>query len=231
MSRREPVSRPRALAAAVELADAEGIDAVSMRRLAERLGVVPMALYKHVANKDDLLGGMVDTIIGEYDPPTPGLGWPAAVRARILSARTVLLRHPWARGVIETRSSRTLAVLGYLDSVAGMFLGGGLSADLTHHAMHALGHRVWGFSPEAFDDPRSPTMPPDPAQQREMFDRLQQVFPHIAAISLASGGGSMDGIAGSCDEQFEFEFALDLLLDAVARLHRSGWVSPRHSPA
>lgn len=230
MPRREPVSRQRALAAAVDLADAEGIDAVSMRRLAERLGVVPMALYKHVANKDDLLGGMVDTIIGEYATPDLDLEWAAAVRARILSARTVLLRHPWARGVIEARSSRTLAVLGYLDSVAGMFIGGGLSPDLTHHALHALGHRVWGFSPEAFDDPQAPTVPVDPAEQREMFDRLQQAFPHIAAISLASGGGSLDGIAGSCDEQFEFEFALDLLLDSFDRLHRSGWVSPRHRP-
>ena len=90
------------LRAAVALADAAGIDALSMRNLAQELGVVPMALYKHVANKEELLDGMVDVIVGEIDPPAPGADWKTAVRQRILSARRALLRHPWAR-VIESR--------------------------------------------------------------------------------------------------------------------------------
>ena len=198
-----------------------------MRGLAVQLGVVPMALYKHVANKDDLLGGMVDTIIDEYGPPEGGPGWQAQVRDLILSARTVLLRHPWARGVIESRSSRSLTVLTYLDSVAGAFIADGVSAELTHHAMHALGHRVWGFSPEAFEESNPTQMPVDPQAQQQMVERMQEILPNIAAIAVASGGGDLNGISGSCDEQFEFEFALDLLLDAIGRLHAGGWVSPR----
>ncbi|WP_322098016.1 TetR/AcrR family transcriptional regulator [Nakamurella alba] len=212
----------RALQAAVDLADEEGVDAVSMRRLAARLGVVPMALYKHVVNKDDLLGGMVDTVIGEYAAPGVGADWKAAVRDRVLSARKAVARHPWARSVIESRSTRTAAVLGHLDAVSGAFLGGGLSPDLTHHAMHALGHRVWGFSPEAFDDSADPgalRLPADPDEQQQLVDRMRSTYPHITAIALDSGG--------ACDADFEFEWALDLLLDAVGRLHEAGWVSPR----
>ena len=148
---RLPVNRERALSAAVKLADAEGIDAVSMRNLAALLDVVPMALYRHVAGKEDLLNGMIDVLIAEHRIPDVGDDWQQAVRERILSARATLLRHPWARGVLETRSTRTHAVLSYMDSLAGMFIGGGFSANLTHHVMHALGHRIWGFSPEAFE--------------------------------------------------------------------------------
>ncbi len=229
--RRTPLTRERALAAAVALADAEGIDAVSMRNLAARLGVVPMALYKHVSGKDDLLGGMVDALIATYDPADPALPWKAAVRERILSARRVLLEHRWARPVIESRGTRTPHVLGYMNSLAGLFIGGGLSPDLTHHAMHVLGHRIWGFSPEAFDDaraatgPAAPGDPATPAHPAEALDQLQQVYPHIAAIVLSATGGDPSRLGAGCDEQFEFEFALDLILDAVERLHRAGWRS------
>lgn len=222
---RVPVNRERALRGAVELADVDGIEAVSMRNLAAKLGVVPMALYRHLASKADLLSGMIDVLIGEYEQPSPGEDWKRAVRGRILSARAVLLRHPWARGVIETRSTRTPAVLGYMDSVAGMFIGGGLSADLTHHVMHVLGHRIWGFSPEAFEDPDVLPVPADPLERELMMRQVGEIYPNILAIAVASAG---EDIAGpSCDEQFEFEFALDLLLDAFARLHESGWESRR----
>ncbi len=219
------MTRRRALESAVELADQEGIEAVSMRNLAARLGVVPMALYKHVANKDDLLGGMVDTLIAGYDPPETDTPWKDAVRSRILSARRVLLRHPWARQVIESRATRTPQVLGYMDSLAGMLIGGGLSVDLTHHAMHALGHRIWGFSPEAFDDPDALAVPADPAQQRLMIDAVAKTYPHIYAIAVEATGGDPSSSGASCDEQFEFEFTLDLLLDAFDRLHLAGWSS------
>src|SRR3954469_17998015 len=96
-TRRAPLSRNRVLKAAVELADEAGFDGVSMRRLAQQLGVVPMALYKHVTDKDELLDGMVDVVIGEFTPPDPGLGWKDAVRQRLLSARQAVLRHPWSR--------------------------------------------------------------------------------------------------------------------------------------
>lgn len=221
--RRPTVTRDRALRAAVDLADSEGIDAVSMRNLAGRLGVVPMALYKHVANKDDLLSGMADVLIAEYAPAHSEGDWTEAVRHRILSARAVLLRHPWARQLFETRRTRTPSVLGYMDSLAGMFIAGGVSVDLTHHAMHALGHRIWGFSPEAFDDPNSLAVPADPAEQQAMMAYVSETYPHIFAIAMESSAGKPDG--SSCDEQFEFEFTLDLLLDSFERLHAAGWVS------
>src|SRR4029453_12424425 len=115
---RPPLSRERVLAAAVALADARGLGELSMRKLADELGVVPMALYKHVAGKDELLDGMVDLVIGEFDPPGPGRDWKSGVRQRVLGARRAVLRHPWARQAIESRTSRTPAVLGYMDSVA-----------------------------------------------------------------------------------------------------------------
>ena len=129
-TRRAPLNRDRVLRAAVALADGSGIDAISMRKLAQHLGVVPMALYKHVANKEELLDGMVEAVIGEIEPPAAGAGWRDAVRQRVLSARQVLLRHPWASRVIETRVNRTPAVLGYMDEMTGLFLDGGFSPSI-----------------------------------------------------------------------------------------------------
>src|SRR5215210_1141474 len=97
-----PLNRERVLRAAVALADDAGIAALSMRSLAQELGVVPMALYKHVANKEELLDGMVEVIVGEIDPPMHGADWKAAIRQRILSARQSLLRHRWASQVVES---------------------------------------------------------------------------------------------------------------------------------
>ena len=96
-----PLSKERVLGAAVALADAQGVEGLSMRKLAQELGVVPMALYKHVANKDELLDGMIDVVVGEIDPPAAGTDWKTATRRRVLSARAALLRHPWASQVIE----------------------------------------------------------------------------------------------------------------------------------
>lgn len=222
---RTPLTRERVVDAAVALADALGHEAVSMRNLSTRLGVVPMALYKHVADKEDLLGGMVDAVIATYDPPDTGADWKSVVRARILSSRRALLRHPWARPVIETRRKRTPAVLAYMDSLSGSFMAGGLSADLTHHAMHALGYRIWGFSPEAFEDPNALTIPSDAVEREAMLRQVGETYPHILAIALNATGGDITAAGPTCDEQFEFEFALDLLLDAVEGLHRSGWSS------
>ncbi|MFD7031931.1 TetR/AcrR family transcriptional regulator C-terminal domain-containing protein [Streptomyces sp. NPDC059917] len=220
-AQRIPLNRDRVLRAAVVLADAIGIEALSMRRLAQELDVVPMALYKHVANKEELLDGMADAVVGEVDPPAAGPDWQRVVRDRILSARRALLRHPWAARVIESRTGPTPAVLAYLDSMAGTFRGGGLSADLTHHVMHAMGSRLLGFSQELFDTSASAASagPPDPA--------LAAAYPHIAelASTAAHDGGTTPN--GGCDDQFEFEFALDLLLNGFETLRREGWTSTR----
>jgi hypothetical protein len=147
------------------------------------------------------------------------------VRRRVLSARRTLLAHPWARQVIESRRQRTPTVLAYMDSLAGTFIAGGFPVDLTHHVMHALGHRIWGFSPEAFDDPEANPLPSDPAEQELMLRQMAEAYPHIVAIALDASDGDPSAIGQSCDEQFEFEFTLELLLDAFERLYETGWTS------
>jgi AcrR family transcriptional regulator len=211
---RQPLSRERVLAAAVALADAGGVDSLSMRKLAQELGVVPMALYKHVANKDELLDGMVDVVVGEIDPPAGGTDWKTAIRRRVLSARGALLRHPWASQVIESRSSATPAVLAYMDAMIGIFRAGGFSIDLTHHAMHAMGSRLLGFSQELFDDTADIAPETAAAMLRELA-----AFPHITELVTAITHDQGSVVGQGCDDQFEFEFALDLMLDGLERLH------------
>jgi len=224
------LNRDRVLQAAVQLADQIGIEPLSMRRLAEELGVVPMALYKHVANKEELLDAMVEVIVAEIDPPHPDAGWKAAVRLRVLSARQMLLRHPWARPVLESRTSHTPTVLDYLESTIGMFLAGGFSVDLTHHVMHALGSRMWGFTQELFETPTGAdgavAPEPQPAQLLAMAER----YPNIAQISAAAAHDD-SVVTSGCDDRFEFEFALDLLLNGFERLHDTGWSSAGATPA
>lgn len=224
--RRERLDRDRVLRAAVALADEHGIDAVSMRRLAQVLGVVPMALYKHVAHKDALLDGMVDAVLGEIAPPDGSLGWADAVRGRILSARDVMLRHPWARRVMESRAAPTPVVLGYMDSTIGTFLAGGLSVDLVHHVMHALGSRIFGFTQELFET--SPGAAPevlDPQAQAATMQQMAAYFPNVVATATSRPHDAGSVVGSGCDDQFEFEFGLDLLLAGVERLHRRGWSS------
>jgi AcrR family transcriptional regulator len=228
------LNRDRVLRAAVALADEVGLESLSMRRLAEELGVVPMALYKHVANKEELLDGMVANLIGEIDPPVPDADWKSTVRLRVLSARRALQRHPWARQAIESRTSKTPAVLNYMESFTGMFLAGGFSADLTHHVMHALGGRMWGFTQELFDDPAGTTaespaeLPPE--ARAAMFQQMAARYPNIVAIATSTNHDDGSVVGHGCDDQFEFEFALDLLLDGFERLHEQGWSSARAKP-
>jgi AcrR family transcriptional regulator len=209
-----PLSKERVLDAAVALADAQGVEGLSMRKLAQELGVVPMALYKHVANKDELLDGMVDLVVAEIDPPAGGADWKAAMRRRVLSARGALLRHPWASRVLESRSSPTPAVLAYMDSMIGMFRAGGFSIDLTHHAMHAMGSRLLGFSQELFDE----TADVGPGMDAETLRELAGTFPHVTELVVAITHDQASVVGVGCDDQFEFEFALDLLLDGLERL-------------
>jgi AcrR family transcriptional regulator len=211
---RAPLSRQRVLQAAVALADDGGVEALSMRKLAQELGVVPMALYKHVANKDELLDGMVDVVVSEIDPPPSGTDWKTAIRRRVLSARSAMLRHPWASRVIESRTSPTPTVLAYMDSMIGMFRAGGFSIDLTHHAMHAMGSRVLGFTQELFDD----SVDLDPEATAVMVQQMAGRYPSITELVMAITHDEASVVGQGCDDQFEFAFALDLLLDGLERL-------------
>jgi AcrR family transcriptional regulator len=202
------------LRTAVRLADREGIEAVSMRRLGQVLGVDPMSFYNHVANKDDLLDGMVDRIIGEIDPPAERVHWKQAIRMRILSARQALLRHPWASAVMVTRTTMTPTVMAYMDSTAGILRRGGFSVDLTHHAFHALGSRVLGFSQELYDDSAALEDSPEIAA---MMEQITDQYPYMAEVALKVSHDDEGLIGTGCDDQAEFEFALDLMLDGLER--------------
>ena len=225
--RRVRLNRERVLQAAVTLADEIGIEALSMRRLAHELGVVPMALYKHVENKEALLDGMVEVIIGEIDPPVADADWKSAVRMRVLSARQALQRHPWARQAIESRVNKTPPVLDYMDSFIGMFLAGGFSVDLTHHVMHAIGGRMWGFTQELFDDSTTPAVEGTATVPPAMLQQLAERYPNIATMAASVQHEEESVVGSGCDDQFEFEFALDLLLDGFDRLRERNWTSVR----
>jgi AcrR family transcriptional regulator len=211
---RSPLTRERVLSTALALADQGGIESLSMRKLAQALDVVPMALYRHVANKDELLSGLVDVVVGEIDPPLEGADWKTAIRARILSARRVLLRHPWASQVMESRTQPTPTVLAYMDSMMGMFRAGGFSVDLIHHTMHAMGSRLMGFSQELFNDSADVDLTADAEMWRAMADR----YPNIAELVDVVMHDEASVVGGGCDDQFEFEFALDLMLDGLEKL-------------
>ncbi|HVH53639.1 MAG TPA: TetR/AcrR family transcriptional regulator C-terminal domain-containing protein [Actinomycetota bacterium] len=214
---REPLTKERILRAAVALADEGGVESLSMRRIAQQLGVVPMALYKHVANKDEMLDGMIDVVVGEIDPPLEGADWKTAIRERVLSARRALLRHPWASRVIESRTTPTPTVIGYMDEMIGILRKGGFSVDLTHHSMHAMGSRALGFSQELFDD-----TPEDPPEiQAIAAQEMAEAFPYISEMAAVISHDDASVVGQGCDDQFEFEFALDLMLDGLEELRGS----------
>jgi AcrR family transcriptional regulator len=208
---RAPLSKERVLRAAVVLADTGGVEALSMRKLAQTLGVEAMSLYNHVRNKQDILDGIVDVVVGEIEVCPSGADWKATLRQQVISARSVLLRHPWAPPVIESRTGMSPAMVGYMNGVIGLLREGGFSIKLAHHAIHVLGSRVLGFTQDLFDD--STELSPEMAAMvaRELADN----YPYAAEMAMAV---SHDGGLGGCDDDLEFEFGLDLILDGFERL-------------
>lgn len=219
VERRAPLTRERVLAAAVELADRAGIEEVSMRKVGQELGVEAMSLYNHVKNKEDLLDGMTEIVIGEIDLAIQGDDWKSAMRHRILTARAAMKRHPWASKVIETRTTMMPTMLRYMDTFAGIFFDNGFSTDLAHHALHALGARMLGFSQELYDD--SEALAESPELNEIMMQQMLTQFPNISKIAaeITHDDGSVVGTG--CDDDFEFIFALDLMLEGLDRLKQA----------
>jgi AcrR family transcriptional regulator len=212
--RRTQLTRQRVVAAAIELADRDGIESISMRKLAPELGVEAMSLYTHVRNKDDLLDGMADAVIGEIPISADGPDWKASLREMALAARGVVLRHPWAPQLIETRTAPGPAALQYINAVLGILRGAGFSVAQAHHALHILGSRLLGFARGLFDD--SPDPEPDTATG--FPEELAAALPYVAEMALAV---SHTGALGPCDDDAEFQFALDLILDGLQRLQHN----------
>ncbi|SFR57334.1 TetR/AcrR family transcriptional regulator [Microbacterium azadirachtae] len=216
---RRPLDRNRVVAAAIGLADEHGFDAISMRRVAERLEVTPMALYKHVARRSQLTDDMLDALLAGIPDAERGADWRTNVRARVMAARALLAAHPWARDAIETSPLATPRVLAHMDALMAAMFDGGLSADLVHHAMHALSTRMWGFTRDVMPTPQ---VPEDPEQRAKAMAGYARSYPAIVRMATTAPGAGEH-----CDDDAEFAFALDLLLEGVERRRLDGWTSGR----
>ena len=208
---RTPLTRERVLRAAMDLADAEGLGALTMRALAERLGVKPMALYHHVANKEEILDGIVDVVFAEIELPTADGDWREAMRRRAASARDVLGRHPWAIALMESRTSPGPATLRHHDTVLGIFRGAGFSIALTAHAYALLDSYVYGF---ALQEAMLPIHGSDSAPEvaESIMERFATgEYPHM--VELATEHVMRPGY----DFGDEFGFGLELILDGLAQ--------------
>lgn len=217
------LSRERIVATAVGLADDEGLDAVSMRRLGQELGVDPMSLYRYVDGKDALLDAMTDAVVAQVEPATDARDWQASARATILAARAAMLRHPWVATVRKSRTDPTPAELRHLDTLLGILRDGGLSVELVHHAIHVLGSRVLGFSQDLYDD--GGDAPPE--QAAAVAQAWATSHPRLAELAAAV---THDGTLGRCDDDAEFLFALDLALEGLERRRAAEAAGPTVSP-
>lgn len=209
-SRRTPLTTDRVLSAALHLADREGVAALSMRRLGQELGVEAMSLYNHVANKDEILAGLVDLVLAQIDVPSPGDAWRDAMRRRAVSTRTAFLRHPWAVGLLETHyKDSSPRRLGYFDGVLGCLRGAGFSNQLAMRGFAVLDAYIYGSIVQelslAFQD--------DASLQEVGADLLRQMaerYPHLSAVTR-------EVMTEGYDRGEEFSFGLELILDALER--------------
>src|SRR5438874_10924089 len=213
--RRAALTRGRILRAAITLADRDGIESLSMRKLGTKLGVEAMSLYNHCRNKVDMLDGMVDIVFGEIDLPANGADWQTAMRKRAISARQVLLRHPWAIGLMESRATPGPATLRHHDSVLGSLRTAGFSVDMAAHAYSILDGYIYGFTLTELTLPFR--KPGDVARVAgNIMERFRTgEYPHLAemAVDRAMKPGYNYGD--------EFEYGLDLILDGIKRAQDS----------
>jgi AcrR family transcriptional regulator len=205
--RRAPLNKDRVLQTAIRLADEGGIESVSMRKLGRALGVEAMSLYNHVANKDDMLDGIVDLVLGEFELPSAGDDWSAAIRRTAISAHEALLRHPWACTLIMSRFRP--ARMRYIEWILARLREAGFSAETTYHAYHALDSHILGFTLWKVGHAV------DPEELENAATFLQALpadeFPYFLEHAQQHLTGSTH------DDQGEFEFGLDLILEGLGR--------------
>jgi AcrR family transcriptional regulator len=208
---RSPLTKERVLQAAVELADRDGLDALTMRRLGADLGVEAMSLYKHVANKEGILDGIVELVVGEIEMPSGGDDWKEAMRGRAISAREVLSRHSWAIGLLEARGSTGPTALRYTDAILGHLRAAGFSIENAAHAFWLLDSYVYGHVVQEISMPLGTSEEMTESAARAVKEVIATEYPHLV---------EMEEHALSFKYSFdhEFEFGLDLILDALDRL-------------
>src|SRR5450759_1722631 len=181
---RTPLNRERVLRAAIDLADMGGIESLTMRKLGQELGVEAMSLYNHVANKDDILDGVVDLVFGEIAAPSGRADWKAAMRQRAISARAVLLRHPWATRLLQSRTKPGPATMRHHNSVLGSLREAGFTLDMAAHAYSVMDSYIYGFALQQTN------WPLDTAQNAAQVaqDILRQLpadeYPHLAEMII-----------------------------------------------
>ncbi|HSN86397.1 MAG TPA: TetR/AcrR family transcriptional regulator, partial [Thermoanaerobaculia bacterium] len=205
------LSRESVLRGAVAVADAGGIGALTMRSLADALEVKPMSIYHHVANKDDVLDGIVDIVFSEIDLPAIGGDWHAEMRRRASSAREAMRRHPWAIGLVETRTSPGPATLKHHNAVIGTLRQAGFSVEMTAHAYALIDAYVYGF---ALSEATLPINGPETVTEVAglMMDQYSpEDYPHLVEFTVEHV------MKPGYDYGAEFEFGLDLVLDGLAR--------------
>jgi AcrR family transcriptional regulator len=215
--KRAPLNRERVLHAAIALADQGGFELLTMRRLANALGIEAMSLYNHVTSKDDLLDGMVDLVFAEIQPPSTDSDWKTAMRQRAISTREALGRHRWAIGLMEGRTNHGPANMSLHNAVLGCLRGAGFSMEMTVHAYSMQDAYIYGFALQERDMPSESADDFAAEAQRQMheYQALLGDYPHAAEVV----GGHIAKVG--YDYSTEFLFGLDLILDSLDKLRHA----------
>jgi AcrR family transcriptional regulator len=211
VEKRAGLSRERVLRGAIAVADAGGFGSLTMRSLAKELGVKPMSLYYHVANKEEILDGIVDIVFGEIELPSADPDWRSAMRHRAVSARSALGRHPWATPLMESRRNPGPATLRHHDSMIGVFRRAGFSVEMAAHAYSLLDAYVYGFALEEASLPFDSETAPEVAEAI-MAQFPSDAYPYLAELTMEHV------LQPGYDYGDEFAFGLDLILDGLERL-------------
>lgn len=207
--RREGLSPGRITRTAVEIADGEGLDAVSMRRLASELGVKAMSLYNHVAGREAIIDAMVDAVIGEVTVPDVGGEWRDQMFRRARSAHEMLLRHRWAALAILPRINVGPAMLRYIDATLGCLMEAGFSPEAADHAWNAMDNHIYGFTLQELTFPVD--APEYAATAADYMDRIPaDTYPYMNLLSRMVAEGRYKGV-------HDFEFGLELILDGLEK--------------
>jgi AcrR family transcriptional regulator len=212
---RQRLSRERVLIAAMAHADANGVEALTMRQLADMLNVAPMALYRHVANKDDLIDAMVDEVFGEIGVPPGGDDWKTAMRRRAISVRDTLARHRWAIWLMESRRNPGPANLRHHDAVIGRLRAAGFDIAMAAHAYSLLDSYIYGFALTKMSLPFETS-----AEVGEVAASMLQPFPvneYPNLVEILTEHVMKPGY----DYGDEFEYGLDVILDGLERIRKA----------